>query len=112
MDYNFEEITKSKNRKKEYRKIKKAIVLEGGKNIKRRMQRISKKDSNIILHQNIADKLAKILSELRGGATKFGQFLAIYQAALPEEYSDIYRKALTNISDNIPPISQGVIKKF
>jgi len=111
MDNNFEEKTKNKYRKKEYRKIKKTIVIEGGKNIKRRMQKVSKKDSNIILHQNIADKLAKILSELRGGATKFGQFLAIYQAALPEEYSDIYRNALTNISDNIPPISQGVIKK-
>jgi predicted unusual protein kinase regulating ubiquinone biosynthesis (AarF/ABC1/UbiB family) len=111
MDNEYEERTKNKKRNKEYRKIKKTIVIESGKNVKRRMQKISKQESNLIFHQNIADKLSKILSELRGGATKFGQFLAIYQAALPEEYSNIYSKALSNISDNIPPISQRVIKK-
>src|SRR2546421_8383342 len=57
------------------------------------------------LQQQTAEKLFKVLGELKGGAMKFGQALSVFEAALPEEVAAPYRAALTKLQEAAPPMA-------
>jgi predicted unusual protein kinase regulating ubiquinone biosynthesis (AarF/ABC1/UbiB family) len=45
-----------------------------------------------------------VLGELKGGAMKFGQALSVMEAAIPEEFAEPYRDALTKLQSEAPPL--------
>lgn len=51
-----------------------------------------------------AEQLFAVLGELKGGAMKFGQALSVFEAAVPEEYAEPYREALTKLQSAAPPM--------
>lgn len=56
------------------------------------------------LMQKAADQLFTVLGELKGGAMKVGQALSVMEAAIPEEYGEPYRDALTKLQKDAPPM--------
>ncbi|MBV9321908.1 MAG: AarF/ABC1/UbiB kinase family protein [Mycobacterium sp.] len=52
-----------------------------------------------------ANQLFTVLGELKGGAMKVGQALSVMEAAIPEEYGEPYREALTKLQKDAPPMS-------
>lgn len=51
-----------------------------------------------------AEQLFTVLGELKGGAMKFGQALSVMEAAVPEEFAEPYREALTKLQAEAPPL--------
>jgi len=51
-----------------------------------------------------AEQLFDVLGTLKGGAMKFGQALSVYEAAIPDEYAEPYREALTKLQNAAPPM--------
>ncbi len=56
------------------------------------------------LNQKAAEQLFAVLGELKGGAMKFGQALSVMEAAVPEEFGEPYRDALTRLQAAAPPM--------
>src|SRR6476661_6395862 len=56
------------------------------------------------LNQKAAEQLFTVLGELKGGAMKFGQALSVMEAAIPEEFGEHYREALTKLQAAAPPM--------
>jgi predicted unusual protein kinase regulating ubiquinone biosynthesis (AarF/ABC1/UbiB family) len=55
-----------------------------------------------------AAQLFTTLGELKGGAAKLGQAMAVFEAAMPEEVAAPYRSALRRLTDAAPPMPAGV----
>ncbi len=51
-----------------------------------------------------AEQLFAVLGGLKGGAMKFGQMMSIFEAAIPDQYAEPYRAALTGLQASAPPI--------
>ncbi|MBC3190275.1 AarF/ABC1/UbiB kinase family protein [Pseudonocardia sp. C8] len=51
-----------------------------------------------------AEQLFAVLGELKGGAMKFGQALSVFEAAVPDEFAEPYREALTKLQSAAPPM--------
>ena len=51
-----------------------------------------------------AEQLFAVLGELKGGAMKFGQALSVFEAAIPDEFAEPYREALTKLQTAAPPM--------
>ncbi|MFP5068629.1 ABC1 kinase family protein [Pseudonocardia nantongensis] len=51
-----------------------------------------------------AEQLFAVLGELKGGAMKFGQALSVFEAAVPDEFAEPYREALTQLQSAAPPM--------
>ncbi|RVW05313.1 ABC1 kinase family protein [Rhodococcus xishaensis] len=51
-----------------------------------------------------AEQLFSVLGELKGGAMKLGQALSVMEAAVPEEFAEPYREALTKLQAEAPPL--------
>jgi predicted unusual protein kinase regulating ubiquinone biosynthesis (AarF/ABC1/UbiB family) len=56
------------------------------------------------LLEKAAHQLFTVLGELKGGAMKVGQALSVLEAAIPEEYGEPYREALTKLQKDAPPL--------
>ncbi|MFC7447471.1 ABC1 kinase family protein [Rhodococcus daqingensis] len=56
------------------------------------------------LTQQAAEQLFTVLGELKGGAMKLGQALSVMEAAVPEEFAEPYREALTKLQAEAPPL--------
>jgi len=56
------------------------------------------------LQRRTAEQLFDVLGTLKGGAMKFGQALSVYEAAIPDEYAEPYREALTKLQNAAPPM--------
>jgi predicted unusual protein kinase regulating ubiquinone biosynthesis (AarF/ABC1/UbiB family) len=54
-----------------------------------------------VLERN-AEHLFAVLGELKGGAMKLGQALSVYEAMVPAEVAEPYRKALTKLQSQGP----------
>lgn len=65
----------------------------------------SRDEVNAELMQKAAHQLFTVLGELKGGAMKVGQALSVMEAAIPEEYGEPYREALTKLQKDAPPLS-------
>ncbi len=63
------------------------------------------------LAQKAAEQLFTVLGELKGGAMKFGQALSVMEAAIPEEFAEPYREALTKLQAEAPPLPAPAVHK-
>ncbi|MEV0245460.1 AarF/UbiB family protein [Nocardia sp. NPDC050712] len=63
------------------------------------------------LNQKAAAQLFTVLGELKGGAMKFGQALSVMEAAIPEEFGEHYREALTKLQAAAPPMPAATVHR-
>src|SRR5277367_3872895 len=56
------------------------------------------------LLEKAAHQLFTVLGELKGGAMKVGQALSVMEAAIPDEFGEPYREALTKLQKDAPPL--------
>ncbi|GAB2726980.1 ABC1 kinase family protein [Nocardia thraciensis] len=66
---------------------------------------------NAELNQKAAEQLFAVLGELKGGAMKFGQALSVMEAAVPEEFGEHYREALTKLQAAAPPLPAPAVHR-
>ncbi|SNT33331.1 ABC1 kinase family protein [Rhodococcoides kyotonense] len=59
-----------------------------------------------------AEQLFSVLGELKGGAMKFGQALSVMEAAVPEEFAEPYREALTKLQSSAPPLPAAKVHRM
>src|SRR6201996_3603770 len=64
----------------------------------------SQDEVNAELMEKAAKQLFTVLGELQGGAMKVGQALSVMEAAIPEEFGEPYREALTKLQKDAPPL--------
>src|SRR6516164_1372189 len=64
----------------------------------------SKDEVQAELLEKAAHQLFTVSGELKGGAMKVGQALSVLEAAIPEEYGEPYREALTKLQKDAPPL--------
>src|SRR6201991_1529984 len=64
----------------------------------------SQDEVNAELMEKAAHQLFTVLGELKGGAMKVGQALSVMEAAIPEEFGEPYREALTKLQKDAPPL--------
>ncbi|GFG72834.1 ABC transporter ATP-binding protein [Mycobacterium botniense] len=64
----------------------------------------SKDEVNAELMEKAAHQLFTVLGELKGGAMKVGQALSVVEAAIPDEFGQPYREALTKLQKDAPPL--------
>ncbi|WP_227996206.1 ABC1 kinase family protein [Nocardia australiensis] len=70
-----------------------------------------KTEINAHLNQKAAEQLFTVLGELKGGAMKFGQALSVMEAAVPEEFGEHYREALTKLQAAAPPMPAETVHR-
>jgi predicted unusual protein kinase regulating ubiquinone biosynthesis (AarF/ABC1/UbiB family) len=58
-----------------------------------------------------AEQVFATLGELKGGAAKLGQAMAVFEAAMPEEVAAPYRSALRRLTDAAPAMPAGVARR-
>ena len=71
----------------------------------------SKDGVNAELMGKAAQQLFTVLGELKGGAMKVGQALSIIEAAIPEQYGNPYREALTKLQREAPPLPAAKVHR-
>lgn len=64
----------------------------------------SRDEVNAELMEKAAHQLFTVLGELKGGAMKVGQALSVMEAAIPEQFGEPYREALTKLQKDAPPM--------
>lgn len=77
----------------------------------KRMTGKSKDEVNQEMMERAAEQLFAVLGELKGGAMKVGQALSIMEAAVPEEFGEPFREALTKLQADAPPMSAATVHK-
>ncbi|RDI68837.1 putative unusual protein kinase regulating ubiquinone biosynthesis (AarF/ABC1/UbiB family) [Nocardia pseudobrasiliensis] len=70
-----------------------------------------KSEINAQLNQKAAEQLFSVLGELKGGAMKFGQALSVMEAAVPEQFGEHYREALTKLQAAAPPMPAATVHR-
>lgn len=68
----------------------------------KRLTGSSKDEVNAEMMEKAANQLFKVLGELKGGAMKVGQALSVMEAAVPEQFGEPYREALTKLQKDAP----------
>jgi predicted unusual protein kinase regulating ubiquinone biosynthesis (AarF/ABC1/UbiB family) len=71
----------------------------------------SKDEVQAELLEKAAHQLFTVLGELKGGAMKVGQALSVMEAAIPEEYGEPYREALTKLQKDAPPLPAAKVHR-
>ena len=71
----------------------------------------SKDEVNAELMEKAANQLFTVLGELKGGAMKVGQALSVMEAAIPEEFGEPYREALTKLQKDAPPLPAAKVHR-
>lgn len=66
---------------------------------------------NAELQRRTAEQLFEVLGTLKGGAMKFGQALSVYEAAIPDDYAEPYREALTKLQNAAPPMPTEAVHR-
>ncbi len=77
----------------------------------KRMAGKSKDEVTAELMEKAAHQLFTVLGELKGGAMKVGQALSVMEAAIPEEFGEPYREALTKLQKDAPPLSAAKLHR-
>ena len=70
-----------------------------------------KDEVNQELLEKSAEQLFAVLGELKGGAMKVGQALSIMEAAIPDEFGEPFREALTKLQADAPPMPAAKVHK-
>ena len=71
----------------------------------------SSDEVNAELMEKAAKQLFTVLGELKGGAMKVGQALSVMEAAIPEEFGEPYREALTKLQKDAPPLPAAKVHR-
>ena len=71
----------------------------------------SKDEVTAELLDKAANQLFTVLGELKGGAMKVGQALSVMEAAIPEQYGEPYREALTKLQKDAPPMQAAKVHR-
>lgn len=71
----------------------------------------SKDEVNAELMEKAAHQLFTVLGELKGGAMKVGQALSVMEAAIPEQFGQPYREALTKLQKDAPPLPAAKVHR-
>lgn len=71
----------------------------------------SRDEVNAELMEKAANQLFTVLGELKGGAMKVGQALSVMEAAIPEEFGEPYREALTKLQKDAPPLAAAKVHR-
>lgn len=61
--------------------------------------------------EKAANQLFTVLGELKGGAMKVGQALSVMEAAVPEQFGEPYREALTKLQKDAPPLPAAKVHR-
>ncbi|MGW5524232.1 ABC1 kinase family protein [Gordonia sp. NPDC003950] len=77
----------------------------------KRMVGKDKDEVNQELLERSAEQLFAVLGELKGGAMKVGQAMSIMEAAVPDEFGEPFRDALTKLQAEAPPLSASKVHK-
>ncbi|MCF8608514.1 AarF/UbiB family protein, partial [Gordonia sp. HY442] len=77
----------------------------------KRMTGKSRDEVNADLMNKTAEQLFSVLGELKGGAMKVGQALSIMEAAIPDEFGEPFREALTKLQAEAPPMPATTVHK-
>lgn len=77
----------------------------------KRLTGMSRDDVNAELMEKAANQLFTVLGELKGGAMKVGQALSVMEAAIPEEFGEPYREALTKLQKDAPPLPAAKVHR-
>jgi predicted unusual protein kinase regulating ubiquinone biosynthesis (AarF/ABC1/UbiB family) len=70
----------------------------------KRLTGSSRDEVNAELMEKAAHQLFTVLGELKGGAMKVGQALSVMEAAIPDQFGEPYREALTKLQKDAPPM--------
>jgi predicted unusual protein kinase regulating ubiquinone biosynthesis (AarF/ABC1/UbiB family) len=71
----------------------------------------SKDEVQAEMMEKAAHQLFTVLGELKGGAMKVGQALSVMEAAIPEEFAEPYRDALTKLQKDAPPLPAAKVHR-
>ncbi len=71
----------------------------------------SRDEVNAELMEKAANQLFTVLGELKGGAMKVGQALSVMEAAIPEQFGEPYREALTKLQKDAPPLPAAKVHR-
>jgi predicted unusual protein kinase regulating ubiquinone biosynthesis (AarF/ABC1/UbiB family) len=71
----------------------------------------SKDEVNAEMMEKAANQLFTVLGELKGGAMKVGQALSVMEAAVPEQFGQPYREALTKLQKDAPPLPAAKVHR-
>ena len=71
----------------------------------------SKDEVQAELMEKAANQLFTVLGELKGGAMKVGQALSVMEAAIPEQFGEPYREALTKLQKDAPPLPAAKVHR-
>jgi predicted unusual protein kinase regulating ubiquinone biosynthesis (AarF/ABC1/UbiB family) len=77
----------------------------------KRLSGKSKDEVNAELVEKAANQLFSVLGELKGGAMKVGQALSVLEAAIPEQFGEPYREALTKLQKDAPPLPAAKVHR-
>ncbi|MCW2555559.1 MAG: hypothetical protein JWR78_5340 [Mycobacterium sp.] len=77
----------------------------------KRLTGMSRDDVNAELMEKAANQLFTVLGELKGGAMKVGQALSVMEAAVPEQFGEPYREALTKLQKDAPPLPAAKVHR-
>src|ERR1700712_936452 len=77
----------------------------------KRLTGSSKDEVNAELMEKAAHQLFTVLGELKGGAMKVGQALSVMEAAIPEQFGEPYREALTKLQKDAPPLPAAKVHR-
>lgn len=77
----------------------------------KRLTGSSRDEVNAELMEKAAQQLFTVLGELKGGAMKVGQALSVMEAAVPEQFGEPYREALTKLQKDAPPLPAEKVHK-
>lgn len=77
----------------------------------KRMTGKSKEEVSNEMLAKTAEQLFAVLGELKGGAMKVGQALSIMEAAIPDEFGEPFRAALTKLQAEAPPMPTATVHR-
>ena len=77
----------------------------------KRLTGTSRDEVNADLMEKAANQLFTVLGELKGGAMKVGQALSVMEAAVPEQFGEPYREALTKLQKDAPPLPAAKVHR-
>src|SRR6202045_1034881 len=83
----------------------------GALGVGKRLTGKSRDEVQAELLEKAAHQLFTVLGELKGGAMKVGQALSVLEAAIPEEYGEPYREALTKMQKDAPPLPAAKVHR-
>ncbi|QLY33010.1 AarF/ABC1/UbiB kinase family protein [Nocardia huaxiensis] len=104
-------VSKRSSRNAKLAKIPLGIAGRAAVGFGRKLAGGDKTEINAELNQKAAEQLFAVLGELKGGAMKFGQALSVMEAAVPEEFGEHYREALTKLQAAAPPMPAAAVHK-